>query len=74
LEDCDDIFDWRPTLNVVGFDVLTTMVMKSSIFWDIMLYILLKVNRRFGGMYLLLQGEGISQARALLITCTLLQV
>jgi hypothetical protein len=31
----------------VGFEVLTAVVMKSSIFWDIMQSILLKVNHRF---------------------------
>jgi hypothetical protein len=32
----------------VGYDVLTSVVMKSSIFWDITLYSLLKVNWRHG--------------------------
>jgi hypothetical protein len=39
----------RTILFEIGFEVLTTVVMKSSVFWDIMLYSLLKVNRRFGG-------------------------
>jgi hypothetical protein len=34
-------------LKVVQFEVLTAMAMKSSIFWDIMLRSLVKVNRRF---------------------------
>jgi hypothetical protein len=34
---------------VVGFDVLTAMVMKSTIFWDIRPCSPLKVKRRFGG-------------------------
>jgi hypothetical protein len=36
---------------LVGFEVLTAVVMKSTIFWDIMPCSLLKVNRRFGGTY-----------------------
>jgi hypothetical protein len=47
-----------------GFDVLTAMVMNSSIFWDITSCIPLKVNRRFEGICrLYLQGRRISQAR-----------
>jgi hypothetical protein len=34
---------------VVGFEVLTAVVLKGSIFWDITPYRPLKVNRRFGG-------------------------
>jgi hypothetical protein len=38
--------------------------MKSSIFWDITPLSPLKVNRRFGGTYLLhLRGRRISEAR-----------
>jgi hypothetical protein len=33
---------------VVGFEVLTAVVMKSSIFWDVSPCSPLKVNRRFG--------------------------
>jgi hypothetical protein len=33
----------------VGFLVLTSMVMKSSVSWEIMSYILLKVNKLYGG-------------------------
>jgi hypothetical protein len=33
----------------VGFEVLTAVVMKSSIFWDIMSCSPLKVTPRFGG-------------------------
>jgi hypothetical protein len=48
----------------VGFEVLTVVVMKGTIFWDIMLCSALKVNRRFGGTYCLdLQGRRISRAR-----------
>jgi hypothetical protein len=36
-------------LNNVGFEVLTAVVMKRSIFWDITPGSLLKANRRFGG-------------------------
>jgi hypothetical protein len=32
-----------------GFEVLTAVVMKSTIFWDITPYSPLKINRRFGG-------------------------
>jgi hypothetical protein len=46
----------------VGFEVLTAMVMKSSIFWDIMPCNSLKVNRRFRGTYHLhFQGLRISR-------------
>jgi hypothetical protein len=40
------------------FEVLTAVIMKSTIFWDIMPYSPLSVNRRFGGTYRLhLQGK-----------------
>jgi hypothetical protein len=49
---------------LVGFEVLTTVLMKSTIFWDIMLCSPLKVNQHFRGTYHLhLQGRRISQAR-----------
>jgi hypothetical protein len=35
----------------VGFEVLTAVVMKSTIFWDITLCSPLSVNQRFGGTY-----------------------
>jgi hypothetical protein len=42
---------------MVGSEVLTTVVMKSTIFWDITPSSPLKVKRRFGGKYRLhLQG------------------
>jgi hypothetical protein len=34
---------------VVGFEVLTAVLMKSTILWDITPCSLMKVNRRFGG-------------------------
>jgi hypothetical protein len=34
--------------HIIGFEVLTAVVMKGSIFWDITLCSPLKVNRRFG--------------------------
>jgi hypothetical protein len=34
-----------------GFKVLTVVVMKRTVFWDIMSCSLLKVNRCFGGTY-----------------------
>jgi hypothetical protein len=49
----------------VGFDVLTAVVMKSPIFWDITPCSPLKVYRCFGGTYRLqLQGRRISPARS----------
>jgi hypothetical protein len=48
----------------VGFEVLTAVVMKSSIFWDITPCSPLKVNRSFGGTCRFhLQGRKISLAR-----------
>jgi hypothetical protein len=48
----------------VGFEVITAVVMKSSIFCDIMLCSSLKVNRRFGATCCPhLEGRRISQAR-----------
>jgi hypothetical protein len=47
-----------------GFEVLTVVVMKNSIFWDITPCSPLRVNRRFGGTHRLhLQGRRISWAR-----------
>jgi hypothetical protein len=61
-------FATRP--QYVGFEVLTAVVMKNIIFWDITPCNHLKVNRLFGGTYRLhLQGRKISRARALLATC-----
>jgi hypothetical protein len=45
----------------VGNEVLTTVVKKSSIFWDITLCSLSKVNRRFEGTYLHLHGRRKAQ-------------
>jgi hypothetical protein len=48
----------------VGFEVLTPVVMKSTIFWDITPCSPLKVNRRFGWTYRLhYQSRRISQIR-----------
>jgi hypothetical protein len=48
----------------VGFEVLTAVVMKNTIFWDITPCSPLKVNQHFGGTYSLqLQGRRISLAR-----------
>jgi hypothetical protein len=42
----------------VGFQVLTALVVKSTIFWDTTPYSPFSVNRRFGGTYRLhLQGR-----------------
>jgi hypothetical protein len=47
-----------------GFEVLTAVVMKISIFWDITLCGPLKINRRFGGICRLqLQARKIGQER-----------
>jgi hypothetical protein len=44
--------------NKVGFEVLTAVVMKSTIFWDISTCSPLSVNRLFGGIYCFhLQGR-----------------
>jgi hypothetical protein len=49
----------------VGSEVLTAVVMKSTIFWDLTACSPLKVNRRLGGTYRLhLRG-----LQALLATC-----
>jgi hypothetical protein len=52
----------RQCIFFVGFEVLTAVVMKSIIFWDITQCSPLKVNRRFGGTYRL-------HLQALLATC-----
>jgi hypothetical protein len=50
--------------NYVGFEVLTAVVMKSYIFWDITSCSPIKVNRRFGGTYRLhLQGRRITKQK-----------
>jgi hypothetical protein len=49
---------------IVGFEVLTAVVMKNNIFWDTKSCSPLKLNRRFGGTYRLhLQVRKISQTR-----------
>jgi hypothetical protein len=51
------------TMNYVRSEDLTSVVMKNSIFWDIMRCIPLKANPHFGGTCLLhLQDRRISQA------------
>jgi hypothetical protein len=48
----------------VGFEVLTAVVMKNTIFWNIMACSPLSVNWYFGGTYRFhLQGRKISRAR-----------
>jgi hypothetical protein len=45
----------------VGFEVLTAVIVKSTIFWDITPCTPLKINGRIRGTYLLhLQGRRIS--------------
>jgi hypothetical protein len=49
---------------IVWFEVLTAVVMKSTIFWDITPCSPLSVNRRFGGTCrLLFQGRRIRRVR-----------
>jgi hypothetical protein len=56
---------WIPKIHYpVGFEVLTAVVMKSTIFWDITPYNPLSVNRRFGGTSPSSSGlKNISSAR-----------
>jgi hypothetical protein len=42
---------YKSSLKYVGFEVLTAVVMKNIIFWDITPCSPLSVNRRFGGTY-----------------------
>jgi hypothetical protein len=53
--------DWRMLYNEethIGFEVFTSVVMKTIIFWDVTPHSPLSVNRRFGGTYRLnLQGR-----------------
>jgi hypothetical protein len=54
----------RGSIVSVGFEVLTAVAVKNSIFWDITLCSLLKDNRRFRGTFRLnLQGRRINQTR-----------
>jgi hypothetical protein len=47
---------------IIGFEVLTAVVMQSIIFWDMTLCSALSCTRRFGGTYRLhLQGRRIVQ-------------
>jgi hypothetical protein len=55
---------FREKLNQMALEVLTAVVMKSTVLWDITPCSALKSNRRFRGTYgLHLQGRRISQAR-----------
>jgi hypothetical protein len=50
---------------LVGFEVFTAVVVKSSVFWDITSCSLLKVNRRFGETRgFRLHNRGIRQGRS----------
>jgi hypothetical protein len=51
-------------LKIVGLDVLTPVVKKNSVFWDITQCSQLKANEPFGEMYRLhLQSQRVSQAK-----------
>jgi hypothetical protein len=52
-----------PHYHYIGFYVLTAVITKSQIFWNVTTRSLLKVNRFFVGKYLHLQGRRISQTR-----------
>jgi hypothetical protein len=55
---------YKTTGKIVGFEVFTAVVMKSTIFWDITPCNPLEVNPRFGETYRLhLQGRRVRQAR-----------
>jgi hypothetical protein len=61
-----DVDQWRALADMlmsVGFEVLTTVVMKRTVFWDIISCSPLKVNRRFGGTYHLHLEGRISRER-----------
>jgi hypothetical protein len=61
----DSAFSFKPRYRYVGFKVLTPVVMKSFVFWDITPYNSLNFNRRFRGTRCLhLQGKILSLARA----------
>jgi hypothetical protein len=53
-------------LNYLGFEVFTQVVMKNTVFWDIMPCSPLKVNRRFRGTYRLHFQGRISRVRYLI--------
>jgi hypothetical protein len=51
-------------MRIVGFEVLTAVVIKNTLFWDIISCSLLKVSLYFRGTYgFHLQGQRISHAR-----------
>jgi hypothetical protein len=59
-------------VNCVGFEVLTVVVMKSTILWDVTSCSPLRVNQHFGGTYChQLQGRKIRWFLAQLIFSTL---
>jgi hypothetical protein len=54
VDQAQDREHWRALVNTVmnvGFKVLTAVLMKNIIFWDIPPCRPLRVNRRFGGVY-----------------------
>lgn len=62
-------------LDCVGFEVLTVVIMKSTVFWNVTPRSMLKVSRCFWGTYrLLLQGQRISRARKQHSACHLLSL
>jgi hypothetical protein len=58
------LFSSRLCCYIAGFEALTVVVVKSSVFWDMRPYSPFSANGRFRGSYLLsLQGQRIIQAR-----------
>jgi hypothetical protein len=54
----------------VGFEVLTAMVMKRTIFWGITPCSPLSVNRRFGGTYRVKAGQLILSTLKMEVICS----
>jgi hypothetical protein len=66
------VYSLSPCSNtsVLGFEILTAVVMKSTLLWDTTPCSPMKVNRRFGGTCRLhLQGRIVSQTRNQRATC-----
>jgi hypothetical protein len=58
------LFVPQDNYNCVGFEILTTVAMKSSIFFDIIPFRLVKIIRRFEGTHRLhLQSRRVGQTK-----------